>query len=622
HVVKQVASRNLDVRKLVYIYLLRYAAQEPDLALLSVNTFQRDLGDVNQFIRAMALRVMTGIRVPAIAPLLVMGVRKCATDASPYVRKTAALALSKCYTLDPTCKADLVDILVQLLHDRSAFVIGSVLVAFQELCPERLDLLHRHFRRLCHMLVDADEWGQVAILEVLARYGRTQFLDPKDSVTLAPAPLNTEDPEAFYASDEATGEHANTGDLSDRPVALDPDHALLLQSVVPLLQHRNNGVVMAAIALLAHLGTSDDIAKVARPLGRLLSGSREVQYTMLKNIAAVTKRWPALFADNTHPFFVRGTDPVVIARLKLRILTDIVLDDTAPVIAQELHAYVKYPRTELAVLAVQATGRFVAQQPRFADACLRRMMRLTQEEDDTLAGEATAVVRQILVRPTGGIPTLFYAQCTVQLIATLPQIRSANARASIVWLVTHYSVPADSSRPASATTAYVSSYAPDVLRQMANTFADEADQVKLQALRLGLVLALTRSSELVICRLFLYLLDLARYDRSYDVRDCARWIRALAATHGITKSAATSESIPDTVVAADAQSTASATPRQDAERFTLGSLALLLNQMTTGYEPLPDWPAVQPDPSVRDVPVSACTVNAPIDSKLIASNNL
>ena len=56
-VVKNVASQNLEVRKLVYIYLLRYAEHEPDLALLSINTFQKDLTDSNPLIRAMALRL-------------------------------------------------------------------------------------------------------------------------------------------------------------------------------------------------------------------------------------------------------------------------------------------------------------------------------------------------------------------------------------------------------------------------------------------------------------------------------------------------------------------------------------------------------------------------------------
>ena len=40
-VVKNVVAPSFEVRKLVYIYLLRYAEQEPDLALLSINTFQK-----------------------------------------------------------------------------------------------------------------------------------------------------------------------------------------------------------------------------------------------------------------------------------------------------------------------------------------------------------------------------------------------------------------------------------------------------------------------------------------------------------------------------------------------------------------------------------------------------
>lgn len=98
-VVKNVVSQNIEVRKLVYIYLLRYAEQEPDLALLSINSFQKDLSDKNQIIRAMALRVMSGIRVPVISPIVLLGIKKCVTDSSAYVRKTAAHAIPKCYRL-------------------------------------------------------------------------------------------------------------------------------------------------------------------------------------------------------------------------------------------------------------------------------------------------------------------------------------------------------------------------------------------------------------------------------------------------------------------------------------------------------------------------------------------
>jgi AP-3 complex subunit beta len=96
-VVKNVASPNLEIRKLVYIYLLRYSSFEPDLALLSINTFQKDLTDPSPLIRAMALRVLSGIRVPMIGSIVVLAIKKCAADTSPYVRKAAALAIPKCY---------------------------------------------------------------------------------------------------------------------------------------------------------------------------------------------------------------------------------------------------------------------------------------------------------------------------------------------------------------------------------------------------------------------------------------------------------------------------------------------------------------------------------------------
>ena len=42
-VVKNVVSKNLEIKKLVYCYLERYAEEQQDLALLSISTFQRAL---------------------------------------------------------------------------------------------------------------------------------------------------------------------------------------------------------------------------------------------------------------------------------------------------------------------------------------------------------------------------------------------------------------------------------------------------------------------------------------------------------------------------------------------------------------------------------------------------
>uniref|UniRef100_A0A915AYH6 Clathrin/coatomer adaptor adaptin-like N-terminal domain-containing protein n=1 Tax=Parascaris univalens TaxID=6257 RepID=A0A915AYH6_PARUN len=86
-VVKNVAAKNLELKKLVYVYLVRYAEEQQDLALLSISTFQRALKDPNQLIRASALRVLSSIRVPMIAPIMLLSIRESVRDMSAYVRK-------------------------------------------------------------------------------------------------------------------------------------------------------------------------------------------------------------------------------------------------------------------------------------------------------------------------------------------------------------------------------------------------------------------------------------------------------------------------------------------------------------------------------------------------------
>lgn len=39
-VIKSISSSNLEIRRLVYAVLLKYAEKEPDVALLSINSFQ------------------------------------------------------------------------------------------------------------------------------------------------------------------------------------------------------------------------------------------------------------------------------------------------------------------------------------------------------------------------------------------------------------------------------------------------------------------------------------------------------------------------------------------------------------------------------------------------------
>lgn len=122
--------------------------------------------------------------------------------------------ISYAHSLDPNHQPELINIISTLLRDRSPLSIGSVAVAFEVVCPTRLDLLHSHYRRLCRTLIDVDEWGQVDLLNLLIRYVRTML--PRPIISTTPV-------------DEVQTE-------------LDADLKLLLTSSEPLLQSQNPAV--------------------------------------------------------------------------------------------------------------------------------------------------------------------------------------------------------------------------------------------------------------------------------------------------------------------------------------------------------------------------------------------
>ena len=69
-VVNCIQTQNIELKKLVYLYLINYAKSQPDLAILAVNTFVKDTQDPNPLIRALAVRTMGCIRVDKIVEYL------------------------------------------------------------------------------------------------------------------------------------------------------------------------------------------------------------------------------------------------------------------------------------------------------------------------------------------------------------------------------------------------------------------------------------------------------------------------------------------------------------------------------------------------------------------------
>ncbi|XP_047451699.1 AP-3 complex subunit beta-2 isoform X5 [Mugil cephalus] len=589
-VVKNVACKNIEVKKLVYVYLVRYAEEQQDLALLSISTFQRGLKDPNQLIRASALRVLSSIRVTIIVPIMMLAIKEAASDMSPYVRKTAAHAIPKLYSLDPEQKDQLIEVIEKLLADKTTLVAGSVVMAFEEVCPERIDLIHKNYRKLCNLLIDVEEWGQVVIINMLTRYARTQFLNPNINESLLEEGGGGD--KTFYGSDDDEDEDeeekekkAEAAAVAKRkPYVMDPDHRLLLRNTKPLLQSRNAAVVMAVAQLYFHLAPKAEVGVIAKALVRLLRSHSEVQYVVLQNVATMTIKRRGMFEPYLKSFYIRSTDPTQIKVLKLEVLTNLANETNISTILREFQTYIKSMDKDFVAATIQAIGRCATNIGEVRDTCLNGLVQLLSNRDELVVAESVVVIKKLLqMQPEK------HSDIIKHMAKLTDNIQVPMARASILWLIGEYC-------------EHVPKIAPDVLRKMAKSFTNEEDIVKLQIINLAAKLYLTNSKQTKL--LTQYVLNLAKYDQNYDIRDRARFIRQLIVP---TEKCGALSKYAKKLFLALKPAPVLESPFKDRDHFQLGSLSHLLNAKAGGYQELPDWPEAAPDPSVRNVEVPEWT---------------
>ena len=71
HVVKCMRTPSVELKKLIYLYIINYAKAKPDITLLAVNSFNTDAMDKSSpLIRALAVRTMGCIRVSEVVSYL------------------------------------------------------------------------------------------------------------------------------------------------------------------------------------------------------------------------------------------------------------------------------------------------------------------------------------------------------------------------------------------------------------------------------------------------------------------------------------------------------------------------------------------------------------------------
>ncbi|KAL8900389.1 MAG: hypothetical protein Q9207_005718 [Kuettlingeria erythrocarpa] len=616
-VVKNVASPNIEIKKLVYIYLLHYAESEPDLALLSINTIQKSLSDQNPQVRAMALRVMSGIKVPVISQIVSLAIKKGSGDMSPYVRKAAALAIIKCYRLDPNTLPQLLDYLTILLGDKQYYVVGSAVTAFLEVCLERVDLIHKHYRALVRKLVDMDEWGQLATVRLMSVYARRCFPKRKRRVRKSKT-------KGFYGDEASEDEAAAEEEEED---VLDPDLELFLKACKSLLQNRNSAVIVAVARCYLDLGTPEYIDSAIGPLVALLRSPQDIQQVALYNIVSACIIRPERFVRYANRFLVHATDTFDIARLKFEVWT-LIYSHCEPhfrdMILSELEHFTSALDPDIVQESVRAVGRCAQTDSKASARCLRLLLKQVSSQDGNLAAESLTVIRHLIQQDPAA-----HTQTVIRLAKNLDTTPNPEARATIIWLVGEFA-GVDSEN----------NIAPDVLRILTKGFASESEPAKLQIVLLAAKVYLHYLNRIKeqdppppsqhsppveegwgsstepadstslrqdppspqppdpdhpIPKLWSHILLLARYDTSYDLRDRTRTYRALLSNPASTQLASLLLLAPKPVPHAPS-------PSEYRKGLPLGSASLVLGTKIGAGMELPEWVKLgeEPDPRLRD----------------------
>ncbi|PON76333.1 AP-3 complex subunit beta [Trema orientale] len=636
-VVKNVASQSLEVKKLVYLYLLHYAEKRPNEALLSINCFQKDLGDPNPLVRAWALRTMAGIRLHVIAPIVLVAVGKCARDPSVYVRKCAANALPKLHDLrleeNTTTIEEIVGI---LLNDHSPSVVGAAAAAFASVCPNNLSFIGRNFQRLCEILPDVEEWGQIILIGILLRFVIARHGLVRESVMFSlhhsencksendglesdtKFPLGEDNGElgCNYESDlshmvsqcyiEGPDEYLSRSSSINKDsseirwqcftsIRSNEDVKILLQCTSPLLWSNNSAVLLAAAGVHWIMASRDDVKRIVKPLLFLLRSSNASKYVVLCNIQVFGKAMPSLFAPYFEDFFVCSSDSYHIKALKLDILASIATDTSISQIFKEFQDYIRDPNRRFAADTIAALGICVQRLPKMANTCLEGLLALTRQEFfasdfGSVDGEANVLVQAIMsIKSIIRQDPLSHEKVIIQLVRSLDSIKVPAARAMIIWMVGEYNSLGELI-PRMLTT---------VLKYLAWCFTSEALETKLQILNTTVkVLLCARSEEdrFTFEKVLSYLLELAKCDLNYDVRDRAFFLKKLLSSYldpqgvegepdCLSKNKDLSRLLAKSIFGGQAKSRL---PEPGNHRIYLpGSLSQIVLHAAPGYEPLP-----------------------------------
>lgn len=203
-----------------------------------------------------------------------------------------------------------------LLNDHSPGVVGAAASAFTSVCPNNFSLIGRNYRRLCEILPDVEEWGQIILIGILLRYVIARHGLVKESImfSLYNKDINNleedesyitskedagysidktvselatmvfqcyiEGPDEYLSRSSSTNRVAPKLDVSQYTSCSNDVVKILLQCTSPLLWSNNSAVVLAAAGVHWIMASREHIKRIVKPLLFVLRSSSASRYVV------------------------------------------------------------------------------------------------------------------------------------------------------------------------------------------------------------------------------------------------------------------------------------------------------------------------------------------------------
>lgn len=401
-VLKNIATHDLEQKKLVYLYLMNYAKTHPELVILATNTFVRDAEDPNPLIRALAIRTMGCIRVDKMVDYMSIPLKRTLKDDNPYVRKTAVICVAKLFELNATVcmEQGFLDYLIELVDDSNQMVVANAVAALLEISKstqkEVFKIDQKILTKLLSTLNECSEWGRVSILTALVEY-------------------NAE----------------NTAEVHE-----------IIEKITPQLQHENPAVVLTSIKVLIkqldklpNNERNNALARLSSPLCSLLVSAPEIQFVALKNIRILLEKYPNILDKELRAFFIKYNDPLYLKLEKIEIMTRIANDDNCMLLLSELRDYSMEVDIDLVSRSVNGIGQIAIKVEKCAKKSVEILFELFFSRGNYVVEEVVIVIQNILRRyPKEYLSTII----TVIADLKFDDLSKAESLSSYMWILGEY----------------------------------------------------------------------------------------------------------------------------------------------------------------------------------------